>query len=55
MAQYANPQLTSYVMAWARDQTIKSGRMPNVLYLDYLGQYADDAVSVAAELNAKFG
>jgi hypothetical protein len=54
MAQYTNPQLSGTVLSWVSHGTIKSGRMPNILYVDYCGQFADDSVAVAAELNGKF-
>jgi hypothetical protein len=55
MARYCNPLLVPTVFNWIRQKYVKQGHMPNVLYLDYVGQYSDNAVVLAAELNARYG
>jgi hypothetical protein len=55
MAQYANPQLATYIDQWTQNKTITASKIPNVLYLDYFSQYGDHAVDIAAALNTLYG
>lgn len=54
MARAANPLLSGTVFNWVNDETITTGRMPNILYVDFCGEFADESMAVAAELNARF-
>jgi hypothetical protein len=50
-ARYANPLLLPTIVRWINEGVIAADHIPNVLYLDYFGTYADNAVVLAAELS----
>jgi hypothetical protein len=52
LAQKANPTLGPDLLQWKKDGVITASRIPNVIYLDYVGQYADNAAWICADLNS---